>query len=155
MKQAKFHPFWILKKYRTPLSIPKLAKIAVFGAKMGHFWPQNESECQKLFLSLLGLKVDEVCQVSSILEIKKVQKCPHLSQKQPTSQFLGQKWAIFGLKMSQECLKLFLSSPALKVDLVCQVLSILDIVKVQRYLQLSQNKPKTKFWGAKIGHFWP
>ena len=43
-----------------------------FEAKMGQFWPQNESECQKLFLSLLGLKVDEVCQVSSILEIKKV-----------------------------------------------------------------------------------
>ena len=43
-----------------------------FEAKMGQFWPQNESERPKLFLSLLGLKVDEVCQVSSILEIKKV-----------------------------------------------------------------------------------
>ena len=52
---------------------------------------------------------------------------PKMSQKHS---FGGPKWAIFGLKMSQECLKLFLSSPALKVDLVCQVLSILDIVKV-------------------------
>ena len=84
----------------------------------------------KLFLSSPALKDDEVCQVSSILDIEKIEKFHQLSQNEPKMQFLGQKWAIFGPKMSQKCLKLFFSLTALKVDEVSQVSSILDIKKV-------------------------
>ena len=108
----------------------KMSQKRSFEAKMGQFWPQNESECPKLFLSLLGLKVDEVCQVSSILDIETIEKFHQLSQNEPKMQFLGQKWAIFGPKMSQKCLKLFFSLTALKVDEVSQVSSILNIKKV-------------------------
>ena len=55
-----------------PSFIPKLAKIAVFGAKMDHFRPQNESEVSETVFFFDGLKVDEVGQVSSILDIEKV-----------------------------------------------------------------------------------
>ena len=87
-------------------------------------------KCPKLFLSSSALKVDEVCQVSSILDIETIEKFHQLSQNEPKMQFLRQKWAIFGPKMSQKCLKLFLSLTALKVVEVCQVSSILDIKKV-------------------------
>ena len=55
-----------------PSFVPKLAKIAVFGAKMSHFWPQNESEVSETVLSLSALKVDKVCQVPYILDNTKV-----------------------------------------------------------------------------------
>ena len=90
-----------------------------FEAKMGQFWRQNESECPKLFLSSLGLKVDEVCQVSSILDIETIEKFHQLSQNEPKMQFLRQKWAIFGPKMCWKCAKLLLSSSAFIVDVVC------------------------------------
>jgi len=43
-------------------------------------------------------------------------------------EFLGAKWVIFGPKMSQKCPKLFL-----KIDEVCQVSSILDIEKKEKF----------------------
>ena len=87
-------------------------------------------KCPKLFLSSSALKVDEVCQVSSILDIETIEKFHQLSQNEPKMQFLRQKWAIFGLKMSQKCPKLFLSLTAINVVEVCQVSSTLDIKKV-------------------------
>ena len=39
-----------------PSFIPKLAKIAVFGAKMDHFRPQNESEVSETVFFFDGLK---------------------------------------------------------------------------------------------------
>ena len=125
------------------------------GQKWAIFGPKMSQKCLKLFFSLTALKVDEVSQVSSILNIKKVQKCPHLSQNQPKSQFLGQKWTIFGPKMSQKCPKLFFSLTALKVDEVGQVSSILDIKKVQKCPHLSQNQPKSQFLGQKWTIFGP
>ena len=55
-----------------PSFIPKLAKIAVFWAKWTIFGPKMSQKCPKLFFSLTALKVDEVGQVSSILDIEKV-----------------------------------------------------------------------------------
>ena len=99
------------------------------GQKWAIFGPKMSQKCPKLFSSLTALKVDEVSQVSSILDIKKVQKCPHLSQNQPKSQFLGQKCAIFGPKMSPQCLTLFSSSSAQNFGPVPQVSSIFVIIK--------------------------
>ena len=55
-----------------PSIISKSTKNAVLGAKMGHFRPQTEWGVSELFFSLSALKVDEVCQFSFILDIKKV-----------------------------------------------------------------------------------
>ena len=57
--------------------------------------------------------------------------------------------------MSQKSVKLFLSSPALKDDEVCQVSSILDIEKIEKFHKLSQNEPKSQIWGQKWAIFWP
>ena len=44
-----------------PLIIDNQQKMEFWGAKMGDFWPQNESEVSKTFLSSPTLKIDEVC----------------------------------------------------------------------------------------------
>ena len=55
MKYAKFQPYWILKNREIPSIISKWAKIAVLGAKMGHFWPRNESEVSKTAFIFVNL----------------------------------------------------------------------------------------------------
>ena len=55
-----------------PPIISKSAKNAVFGAKMGHFWPKNAWGVTELSFILAAYKVDEVCKFSSILVGKKV-----------------------------------------------------------------------------------
>ena len=54
-----------------PLIIDNQQKMEFWGAKMGDFWPQNESEVSKTVFVFINLKIDEVCQVSSILDIEK------------------------------------------------------------------------------------
>ena len=44
----------------------------------------------------------------SMIDTEKIEKFHQLSQNEPKTQFWGQKWAIFGQKMSQKCQKLFL-----------------------------------------------
>ena len=83
-----------------PPIISKSAKNAVFGPKIGRFWAKNWP-------------------------------------------FLGQKWAVFGPKMSREDPKLVLSLSTLKVDEVRQVSSILDNKKYRNasnYLKISQKR---------------
>ena len=89
------------------------------GQKWAIFGPKMSQKCLKLFLSLSALKVDEVCQVSSILDIETIEKFHQLSQNEPKMQLLRQKWAIFGPKMCWKCAKLLLSSSAFIVDVVC------------------------------------
>ena len=100
--------------------VPKTAFLAHFEMEFLYFSISNMDETwhtsstyklevsETVFLSSSALKVDDVCQVSSILEVGKIEKFHHLSQNEPKTQFLGQKWAIFDPKMSQKCLKLFL-----------------------------------------------
>ena len=56
MYYASFHPFGTLNKYRIVLIIQKSLKNAVFGLKMGHFWPQYESEVSEAVFIFVSLK---------------------------------------------------------------------------------------------------
>ena len=63
----------------------------------------------KLFISLTALKVDDVRKVSSILDNKKYRNASNylqISQKRSfwakNGPFLGQKWAVYGPKMSRK-----------------------------------------------------
>ena len=115
-------------------------KWAIFGHKMSQ-------KCLKLFLSSSALKVDEVCQVSSILDIETIEKFHQLSQNEPKMQFLRQKWAIFGPKMCWKCAKLLLSSSAFIVDVVCWVSSILDFKKYRNAFNYPKICQKRSFRG--------
>ena len=44
----------------------------VLGPKVAHFWPKDASEVSETVISSSALKVDEVCQVSSVLDNTKV-----------------------------------------------------------------------------------
>ena len=109
-------------------------------------------KCPKLFLSSSALKVDEVCQVSSILDIETIEKFHQLSQNEPKMQFLRQKWAIFGPKMCWKCAKLLLSSSAFIVDVVCWVSSILNYKKSIEMLSIIPKLAKKVVFGAKKRH---
>ena len=89
-----------------------------------------------------------MCQVSSILDIEKIDKFHQLSQNEPKTQFWGANMGDFWPQNESEVSKTVLSSSALKVDEVCQVSSILDIKKNREnsinYHKMSQ---KRSFWG--------
>ena len=54
-------------------------KRSFWGQKWAIFGPKIRQKCPKLLLSSSALKVDEVSQVSSILDIEKVEKFHQLS----------------------------------------------------------------------------
>ena len=72
-----------------PLIIDNQQKWSFWGQKWAIFGPKMSQKCPKLFLSSSALKVDEVCQVSSILDIETIEKFHQLSQNEPKMQFWG------------------------------------------------------------------
>ena len=152
---AKYYPFQIMKKYRNASNYLQISQKRSFWAKNGPFLGQKwaifgqklSREDPKLVLSLSTLKVDEVRQVSSILDNKKYRNASNYLKISQKRSFQGKN----GPFLAQKCV-----GSDRTVFFLCQPLKLLKyanfhpfwlVKKYRNVLNYHKISQKCSFWG--------